>query len=77
MCRIVSNVLLYYWIISTGAVYSHARFGQGDGAILSNTFECDGAESNLFNCSRKSNPEFSSYCRHFYDVGVECPTGEE
>lgn len=66
-----------HWIVFTGAVsYSHARFGQGDGAILSNTFECFGNESDLFNCSRHRIPEFDSYCQHSNDVGVECPSGE-
>lgn len=61
-----------------GAVsYSNAWFGQGGGAILLDNINCVGIESDLLNCSHHGIGIISSFCTHQYDVGVECPFGEE
>ena len=47
-----------------------ASFGQGSGNIILDDVNCDGSESNLFECSHPG--ELTHNCGHSEDVGVVC-----
>ena len=50
-------------------VYRRAAFGQGNGSILSEAYNCRGNESSLLSCY-KSGGHY--YCGHWEDVGIAC-----
>ena len=51
---------------------SHATFGRGTGPIYLDNVECTGTESSLLRCSRSGIGV--TYCGHYEDAGVVCPT---
>ncbi len=46
------------------------RFGEGTGPIFLHEVECDGSESDLFECEHEPIGEHS--CTHAFDAGVVC-----
>ena len=44
-------------------------FGYGVGSVWLNYLQCNGQESNLFDCSKSLG---SQNCNHYYDVSVRC-----
>ncbi|XP_041453692.1 deleted in malignant brain tumors 1 protein-like [Lytechinus variegatus] len=53
-----------------GTAYSGAHFGEGSGSIILDDVQCDGTESNIFDCP--NNGEFNHNCGHYEDAGVSC-----
>ena len=51
---------------------SYAGFGQGTGLIHLSNVGCTGTESSLLSCSHSGIGV--TYCGHYEDVGVVCPT---
>ena len=49
-------------------------FGQGTGPTFLNDVVCNGTESSLLSCSHRN--VGPTYCSHFEDVEVVCPTGK-
>ena len=57
---------------SEGAIpFSRAAFGQGTGNIILDNLNCNGNESNIFDCPH--NGENVHNCGHDEDAGVFCP----
>ena len=57
--------------IPTGALaFSGAHFGAGTGPIVIGNVACSGSESNLINCSHRSNVTCTN--GHSQDAGVRC-----
>ncbi|KAJ7374263.1 Protein sidekick-1 [Desmophyllum pertusum] len=52
-------------------VYSNAwdSFGQGNGSILTQQYDCYGNESSVLNCTKG---DYDYYCGHSRDVGIAC-----
>lgn len=51
-------------------VFYGAPFGQGNGSILSEEYNCQENDTSLLNCSKTG--YISSYCSHGDDVGISC-----
>ena len=51
-------------------VYYGAAFGQGNGSILTEEYNCQGNETSLLNCSKTGYNHY--YCDHYNDVGIAC-----
>ena len=55
-----------------GAIaFGRATFGQGTGSIILDNLNCNGNESNIFDCPH--NGETIHNCGHDEDAGVFCP----
>ena len=55
-----------------GAIaFTRAAFGQGTGSIILDNLNCNGNESNIFDCPH--NGETIHNCGHDEDAGVFCP----
>ena len=67
-----ANVVCRQLGFSSGAVtaYSDAHFGRGCGTIWLDDLQCDGSESNLFDCTHRGIG--SHNCSHQEDAGVTC-----
>ena len=60
-----------YVLLVSGAVSRvGAYYGQGEGAILLDSFFCDGTEDRLTDCSHQKAD--LDRCSHANDAGVEC-----
>ena len=58
----------------TGAIpFTTSYFGRGTGAILIDYVSCTGNEQFLANCTHRGLGVTSSWCTHYWDVGVQCP----
>ncbi|XP_063971489.1 uncharacterized protein LOC129281473 isoform X4 [Lytechinus pictus] len=53
-----------------GTAYSAAHFGEGSGSIILDDVQCEGTESNIFDCP--NNGVFNHNCGHYEDAGVSC-----
>nr|XP_054753797.1 deleted in malignant brain tumors 1 protein-like [Lytechinus pictus] len=53
-----------------GIPRTNAHFGEGSGSIILDNVECDGTETDIFDCS--NNGANNSNCFHYEDAGVEC-----
>ena len=53
-----------------GIAVRQAAFGQGTGFVLLSYVGCIGSESSLLSCSHSD----VTYCSHYNDAGVVCPT---
>ena len=50
-------------------MYRDGQFGSGRGSIHYNFVQCNGAETHLNNCTKRT---IGIYCSHYDDVGVGC-----
>ena len=55
---------------SRGSARVSAYFGEGNGLILLDNVNCNGRESNIFDCSYSNFGEHD--CEHHEDAGVVC-----
>lgn len=64
MCRML-------WLPDVYTVYSDNPFGAGKNAsLLTEQYDCNGHESTLLNCAKRS---VSSYCSYYSkNVGITC-----
>lgn len=50
-------------------VFGGAAFGQGNGSIISEEYDCQGNETSILNCSKTG---YVPYCNHYEAVGIAC-----
>ena len=55
---------------SRGSARGSAYFGEGSGLILLDNVNCNGRESNIFDCNHRNFGEHD--CEHTEDAGVVC-----
>ena len=62
-------MVTFHYLI--GVAVRQAAFGQGIGFVLLSYVGCTGSESSLLSCSHGIGV---TYCSHYQDAGVVCPT---
>ena len=65
--------MMWCFLLLTAAIaVTGAAFGQGTGPIYLHSVGCTGTESSLLSCSHIGIGV--TYCGHYYDAGVVCPS---
>ena len=64
--------MTFLYIIGIAVRSRRAAFGQGTGFVLLSYVGCTGSESSLLSCSHSGIGV--TYCSHYQDAGVVCPT---
>ena len=73
----MSFIQLSNFIPALGPIpFLNSYFGFGSSPIWLDSVSCEGEEENLLNCSHSGIGVTGSYCRHFDNVGVQCPGKE-
>ena len=64
--------LAFFFLLTAALAIVRSAFGQRDGPVYPNSVGCTGTESTLLSCSHSGIGV--TYCGHYDDVGVVCPT---
>ena len=64
---------MFYFPIPASIAIAGGGFGLGNGAIRLRGVQCTGTETNITTC-REVRSIFTSFCNHFDDAGVLCPS---
>ena len=66
--------LVYHCIYAGAIPYRYSYFGYGMGPVILDSVNCIGNEDRITQCTHLGIGVTASYCSHYYDVGVECPS---